>query len=120
MSAWASAVVAALTTVLYVVVILQEGSNPFWDVFPWVMIMLIGTFAALASALAPDRSVGRFSATAAAIILAVLGVVAIFSVGVGFLVAAILASLAAVTCRKSDRRAGPGGGTVSGLRSTGT
>lgn len=97
MSASASTVVAALTTVLYVVVILQEGDNPFWDVFPWVMIMLIGTFAALASALAPDPRVGRFSAIAATVILGVLGVVAIVSVGLGFILASALVLLAAVT-----------------------
>lgn len=96
MSAWASAVVAALTTLVYVVVILQEGNDPFWDVFPWAMIMLIGTFAALVSALVPDPRVGRFSAIAAAVIFGVLGVVATLSVGVGFILAAILACLAAV------------------------
>lgn len=97
MSASASAVVAALTTVVYVVVILQEGNNSFWDVFPWVMIMLIGTFAALASALVPDPGIGRFSAIAAMVILGILGLVAIFSVGVGFILAAALACLAAVS-----------------------
>lgn len=103
LSAAASAVVAALTTVVYLVVILQEGNNPFWDVFPWVMIMLIGAFAALASALVPDPKVGRFSAIAATVVLGVLGVIAIFSVGVGFILAAVLASLAAVTSSLAAR-----------------
>lgn len=103
MSALASAVVAALTTMVYVAVILQEGNNPFWNVFPWVMIMLIGTLAALATALAPDPRVGGFSAISAAVILGVLGLVAIFSVGVGFILAAVLACLAAVSSSRAAR-----------------
>lgn len=103
-SASASAVIAALTTAVYVVVILQEGNNSFWDVFPWVMIMLIGTFAALASALAPGPGIGPFSAIAAAtVILGILGVLAIFSVGVGFILAAVLACLAAVSYSSTAR-----------------
>jgi len=95
LSASASALVAALTTVVYVVVILQEGNNAFWDVFPWVTIMLIGTLAALVPALAADPRVGRASAIAATVVLGALGVVAILSVGVGFILAAALACLAA-------------------------
>ena len=102
-SASASAVVALLTTLAYVVVILQEGNNAFWEVFPWVTIMLIGTLAALAPALAPDPRVARFSAIAATVILGALGVVAILSVGIGFILAAVLACLAAVS---SSRAAG--------------
>lgn len=95
-SAAASAVVAALTTVVYLVVILREGDNPVRDVVPWLMAMLIGTVAAVASALAPDPRVGRLAAIAATVVLGGLGVVAIFSVGVGFILAAVLACLAAV------------------------
>lgn len=102
-SAWASAVVAALSTLVYAVVILQEGDDSFWDVFPWAMIMLIGTSAALAAALLPDPTVSRFFAIAAAVILGVVGVVAILSIGVGFILAAGLASLAAA---KSSLAAG--------------
>ncbi|QBX55988.1 hypothetical protein EXE58_11295 [Nocardioides seonyuensis] len=102
-SASASAAIAALTTAVYVVVILQEGNNSFWSVFPWVMIMLIGTFAALASALALGPGVGRLSAIAATVILGVLGLLAIFSVGVGFILAAVLACLAAVSYSSTAR-----------------
>lgn len=96
MLAGGSAVIAALTTVVYVVLIQQEGGDSFWEVFPWVAIMLIGTLAALGSALVRDPNVGRFSAVEAAVVLGILGMVAIFSVGVGFLLAAVLAALAAV------------------------
>jgi hypothetical protein len=103
MYAAASAVVAALTTVVYLVVVRQEGNNAFWDVFPWVMIMLIGTFAASASAVAAGPGVGRVSAIAATVILGILGAVAIFSVGVGFILAAALAALAAFSSSSPAR-----------------
>lgn len=96
-----SAVVAALTTGVYVLVIRQEGDDPFWEAFPWVMIMLTGAFLALGSALAPSASVGRFAAAAAAVVLGLLGMVAIFSVGLGFILAALLALLAAVVPSKT-------------------
>jgi uncharacterized protein YqgC (DUF456 family) len=96
MLAGGSTAVAVLTTVVYVAVIQKEGNDPFWEVFPWVTIMLIGTFLALGSVLTRNPGVGRFSATAAAVILGLLGMVAIFSVGLGFIVAAVLALLAAV------------------------
>lgn len=90
-----SAVLALLTTTVYLVVIQQEGDNAFWDVFPWVAIMLIGAFLGLGSALTPNAAVGRFAATAASVVLGLLGMVAILSVGLGFIVAALLALLAA-------------------------
>lgn len=101
MSASASAVVALLTTAAYVVAIRQEGNDAFWEVFPWVTIMLIGTGAALAPALAPDPRTGRLSAIAATAILGALGVVAILSVGIGFIVAALLACLTAVSASRA-------------------
>jgi hypothetical protein len=105
MLAGGSALVAALTTGVYVVVIQQEGDDPFWEIFPWVMIMLIGTSSALASALSRNPGVGRFAATAAAVILGILGVVAMFSFGLGFVIAAVLALLSRVTPSPATARA---------------
>lgn len=104
LTASASAVVAALTTVIYVAVIVQEGNNSFWAVFPWLMIMLIGTLVAFASLLAPGPRVAQLCAIGAAVILGVLGLVAIFSVGIGFLMAAVLACVAAVSHSMSSPR----------------
>lgn len=92
---WASTAVAVTTTAIYVAVIAGEGNNPFWDVLPWAMLMVIATGAVLVSALTDDPSLGRFSATAGAVLLGSLGVIAIFSVGVGFLLSAVLAGIAA-------------------------
>jgi len=91
-----STVVALLTTAVYMAVIQREGDDTFWEIFPWVSIMLIGTFLALGSVLTRNPGVGRFAAAAAAVVLGLLGMVAIFSVGLGFILAAVLALLAAV------------------------
>lgn len=98
---WAagSAAVAALTTGIYLAGIAQEGNNAFWDVFPWAMLMAIGTVAAALPALLADVRLARYGAVAAVVILGTLGVVAIFSVGAGFLLAAVLAVVAAVSRR---------------------
>jgi len=95
--AWslASAVASALTTSVYLIVITIEGNNSVWDVFPWVMLMVVGIAASLWSALSSNASVGRSMAIGAAVVLGVVGVVAMFSVGLGLVVAAILAGVAA-------------------------
>ena len=93
--AWASSALAGLTTVAYVALISAEGNNPFWDVFPWAMWMLIGTGAALAAAVTPDLRVSRAFATAGALVLAIIGFVSMASVGIGLILAAIAAGMAA-------------------------
>jgi hypothetical protein len=102
--ALASAAVAVATTTVYAVAVGMEGDDAFWDVFPWVTLMVLACSAALWSALSRDPGVGRSMAIAAAAVLAILGVVAIFSVGVGFVLAAVLAARAAAEPSTNDRR----------------
>jgi len=59
------------------------------------MLMVVGTAASLWSALSSNASVGRSMAIGAAVVLGAVGVVAMFSVGLGLVVAAILAGVAA-------------------------
>jgi hypothetical protein len=73
----------------------MEGDDSFWDVFPWAMLMAIGTTASLWSALSSDARVGRSMAIGAAVVLGVVGVVALLSVGLGLVLAPILAGVAA-------------------------
>jgi hypothetical protein len=96
--AWslASAAAAAITTSVYLIVITIEGNNSVWDVFPWAMLMVVGSAASLWSALSHNILVSRSMAIGAAVVLGVVGVVAMFSVGLGLLFAAILAGVAAV------------------------
>jgi peptidoglycan/LPS O-acetylase OafA/YrhL len=99
--ALASTIVAAATTTIYVVAIAAEGNNAFWDIFPRAALMLIGTGASLSSAVSRNPRVARSMAIAAVAVLGTLGVVAIFSVGLGFILAAILAGLAAAEPSRS-------------------
>lgn len=93
--AWVSSALAGATTVVYVAVIANEGNNSFWDVFPWVMLMLVGTGTAVTAALVRDSRVSRAFALAGVVILGIVGLVSIFSVGIGLLLAAAAAGLAA-------------------------
>ncbi|WP_133241277.1 hypothetical protein [Nocardioides gansuensis] len=93
--AWVSSALAGATTVVYLAVVASEGNNSFWDVFPWVMLMLIGTGLAVTSALVRDSRVSRAFALAGVVILGIIGLVSIFSVGIGLLLAAVAAGLAA-------------------------
>jgi hypothetical protein len=95
--AWASTILSAAWTGLYLVLIIREGDDTFWAIFPWAAVMVLGTAAALTAALARDMVVARRAAFAATAVLGVLGIVGIFSVGLGFLAAAVLAGLAAAT-----------------------
>jgi fructose-specific phosphotransferase system IIC component len=99
--AWASAAVALATTAVYGALIVDEGDNSFWEVFPWFMIMMIGIGAMLASALVEEAHVSRAFAIAGTLVLGATGLVSIFSVGLGFLIAAGLGGLAAA---QADRR----------------
>lgn len=93
--AWVSSALSGVTTVIYVAVIANEGNNSLWDAFPWVMLMLIGMGTAVTAALVRDSRVSRAFALAAVVILGILGLVCIFSVGTGLLLAAALAGRAA-------------------------
>jgi hypothetical protein len=93
--AGAGAVVALAMTTLYLVIIGEEGDDPFWSVAPWVAAMLVGAGAAVVAAIAGDERLARGSAVVAAALLAALGLVSILSIGLGFLLAALLAALAA-------------------------
>lgn len=101
--AWLSALAAGITTTIYLIATATEG-EAFWDIAPWAMLMLLGTGMALCAALVPNRPVRVFSAVTAAVVFGILGLIAIFTVGFGFLVAAAFAIAAAA---EGGRRARP-------------
>ena len=75
--AWASTAVSAAGTALYLVLIISEADDAFWDVFPWALSMVVGTAAALTAALVTDAQVGRrWALTATALLAAGLAAVA--------------------------------------------
>lgn len=99
--AWASTVVSAAWTALYLFLIIREADDSFWAIFPWALVMVVGTGAALTAAVARDAQVARRGAMVATVVLGVLGIVAIFTIGLGFVVAAVLAGLASAKPTKA-------------------
>lgn len=99
--AWASTILAAAWTALYLVLIIREHDDAFLAILPWALVMVVGTGAALTAALARDVTVARRGAIAATVVLGVLGILAIFTIGLGFLVAALLAALASAKPSKA-------------------
>jgi hypothetical protein len=91
----AGALVAFAVTAVYVVAIGEEGDDTLWEVAPWAVAMLAGSGAAVFAATTGDDRQGRTSALVATVVLGALGLVSILSVGVGFLLAALLTALAA-------------------------
>lgn len=90
-----SATAATLGTLTYCASMRIQQGNPFWDVFPWAALMLIGTCAAWLSALAGAPGKLRLFAVEAALVLGLIGVVSIYSVGIFFIAAALAAGRAA-------------------------
>lgn len=100
---WVSAGIAALTTAAYLALITAEGNNPFWDVFPWAALMLVGTGAAAVAAISPSADNHKTFAIAATVILGLIGFISMFSVGVGFLAAAAVGGVAAGQAQTTGR-----------------
>ena len=73
---------------VYVGVIVSQGNNTFFSILPWAAVMTIPPGLALTAALAKESRVARNLMIAAAALFGVLGVLSVFTIGMGFLVAA--------------------------------
>lgn len=80
---------------IYLVLVLGEGNNSFIAVAPWVVAMSLAAVLALIGAVSESDRRSRTLLLFAAVIFLVIGVVSIFSLGIGFLVAGALALFAA-------------------------
>jgi hypothetical protein len=92
--ALASAMLGLAASAIYVGVILIEGNNTITEVAPWTATMLTASLLAFVGAVVPERSVAKGSLLTAIAIFAVLGVLALFSIGTLFIIAAALAAVA--------------------------
>ena len=103
--AWVSSGIGLFTTVLYVVVIVQEGDNRLGEILPWVAVMTAGVAAMVTSAVVDDARLGRAAAVTGVLILGAVGVLGILSIGTGFLIAALagLVAAAQVSPRRTAR-----------------
>ncbi len=92
----AAAVVGFAMTAVYVVVILGEGDNSLTAVLPWAVVMASGGALAFAATQIADPPVARTLLIGATAIFGIIGTLAIFSIGLGFLLAAATALIAVV------------------------
>lgn len=93
--AFSTAVIGFAMVAIYVAILVGEGVHSLLDVLPWATLMAVAAISALAAAHIEDRRIARNLMVAAAVLFAVLGAVSILSIGIGFLLAAVLATVAA-------------------------
>lgn len=99
---WSSgaAVAGFVMLAIYVVLIANQGDGSFLEVLPWAMLMGVAASAALVGAQIQNLRAARIAMVAAALLFALLGTVSILSIGIGFLLAAALAIVAATRLSK--------------------
>ena len=85
-----------VTLGIYIAALVNEGNNTISEVAPWLAAMIVASALALVGAKASDRTVARRMLLAAAILFGVLGMLAIFSVGILFLAASAMSAVAHV------------------------
>ena len=97
------ALVAAMTgftaLAVYVVLIIAEGNNSVLEVLPWILLMGSAAGAALVARVTTSLLSARRLLVVAAVVFAAIGVLAIFTIGLLFLVAAAASAIAAARLR---------------------
>jgi len=72
---------------VYLTLILNEGGNEVWAIVPWAGLMAVGPIlAVIAGNVAKDRDARTLLITSAVLFFGI-GVLALLSIGIGFLVA---------------------------------
>lgn len=89
--ALATAVLGFVMVAIYITVIAGEDGNSIAEVLPWAIPMAIAAFAAAGSAVTTDPRIARYAMVFAALVFALLGLVSILSIGIGFLLTAAVA-----------------------------
>lgn len=100
----ASAAVIGLTMVVaYIAIIFgQEDNNSLVEVLPWILAMAIPALGAFASVVIDDHRSARAVLIGSAVVFTILGLVSILTIGVGFLIAAMLAGIGAARSSVPD------------------
>lgn len=93
MWALAAGVVGLVTVGIYIAILVSEGNNTMSEVAPWAGAMIVASVLALVGAKANNRTVARRTLLAASVLFGVLGVLAIFSIGILFLGAAAMSAV---------------------------
>lgn len=95
--------------VVYVAVIRAEGTATIGQILPWALLMAAAALVALISTRVPDRRRAGWVLLGAAGLFGVLGVLSLFTIGIGFFLAAALAGIGALRLLMA-----PSGGGVAG------
>lgn len=102
---WAAlaAVVGFAMVAVYLSIMVSEGNNSFSEIAPWVLAMLAPAILSLVAwTTEVDRRARAMLLGAAALYLAI-GILSIFSLGIGFLAAGFMALFAANELPRSSR-----------------
>lgn len=93
---WAAATFALglLMLAVYVTIISSQGDVDLLQTLPWALLMTAGAGLALAATLARKTSTARKLLIGSALIYGLLGLVAILTIGLGFLITGALAIIA--------------------------
>jgi hypothetical protein len=91
----AAAIVALAMVVTYVILIMSEGNNSVSEVLPWALAMLAPALGAASASQMRNRRLARKTMFVSAGLLLALGVLSIFTIGLGFIVAGALALVGA-------------------------
>jgi hypothetical protein len=88
---------------VYVTLIVAQGGSAWFEVLPWALLMATGSSLAFASAQVVDRRMARNLLLGAAALFGLIGVLSLFSIGLGLVLAAAAAAIGAI--RLSSERA---------------
>jgi hypothetical protein len=89
---------------VYVTLMVSEGNNSLFEVLPWALLMAVGAVVAFASAHAQDPRLARNLLLVATALFGVLGALSIFSIGLGFLLAAAAAAVGVLRLPSEESR----------------
>ena len=98
-----AAVVGLVILGVYITLILAESENSLFDVMPWALLIAAAAIGAFTSTLISDRRTARTLVIGSAIVFTTLGLVSIFTIGLGLLLAASATWVAAVRLARQER-----------------
>ncbi len=87
-------IVGVMMVGVYVSLIVGEGSNGFGDAAPWASVMVGASVLAFVGAAAKSRRVSRVALLGSTIVFGVIGLIAIFTIGILFIAAAVMSAVA--------------------------
>ena len=100
--ALAAGVVGLLALGIYIAILVGEGNNTISEVAPWVGVMIVASVLALVGARVNNRTVARRTLLAATVLFGVLGMLAIFSIGLLFLGASVMSAVGHARVRGNE------------------